>query len=344
MTTNNTSTDTKSDNVPISHRVLSVYLAEGINKVIEPNVVTRRIKKASLHEVKHEKVRRAIRYLNDTGLLDKSPYGKGGYYLPDSERAKSYLQKGPKGCHDVRVHGAVTPNGRVKARPLTKNSLPKSWIKGVEFHPPARVHGIRLYGKGRLDPVATECLRQLSNVKLRDDNQWWGLELNSGKVRISKNGGLQAYPKDLESIAFLGEEINKQLSKIDRKVDYVLEGEFGYTVSGARLEEVKKGRVKLELRNFNAEVYFDESLGSIEGETRIYVKKSGDLKAAEELSKSLALPAYLYSEVKEIKDKLDFVYVAEVKRQRQKLDLANFLKGFFPTLCLGFILLWFLNL
>ena len=202
---------------------------------------------------------------------------------------------------------------------------PVSWIQGVVFYPPVRAHGFRLYGMGSLDEASTNHLRNICNVKGNDD-QPWSLHLTHGKLLISKYGRLRLYPDvnryGQDAIGLVSEEIMELLKRRDMKVNYELEGEFGYRVSGSRLEELKKGRCRLTWRNYSVEVYFDESVGKVlEGEHMVRIENKGDPKASQEISQSLADPFYLAC-------RLDQIFTDKKRRSiRRRLTHLRKLQG-----------------
>lgn len=82
------------DNPYLSLRVLSVYIAQGENRVLGVKDVWRRVNPDPEHiEFKYETVRAAIRNLHRQNLLSKSPLGTGGYFLPDRRRAEAYRER-----------------------------------------------------------------------------------------------------------------------------------------------------------------------------------------------------------------------------------------------------------
>ena len=251
-----------------------------------------------------EQVSDGLRNLENEGILGvykRTPYPD----TPWIHLTKRYLE----GIHATTTTSDTTTTPKKDGSNRTRAHGPSadmegtvdSWIKGVKFHPPARVHGLRMYG--RLDPLTAEYLRSLCQQK-GDDSQWWTGTLTHGKFRVSPRGGFQLYPKDADSMSPVGEELARILKKGGIQANFTVEGEFGYRPSGPRIEEIRKGRCRLQFRNYSVEVYFDHSQG-IEGEHRIKVDLSGDLESAKEMSLSLAVPFYLQERLDSIDHKLD---------------------------------------
>lgn len=74
---------------PFTCKVLTVYIAHGVNKVLSPRTVYKHLLRTS--NVKQTSVRSAIQKLFDKGLLNRS--GRGGYYLPDKKDADKYISE-----------------------------------------------------------------------------------------------------------------------------------------------------------------------------------------------------------------------------------------------------------
>jgi hypothetical protein len=234
---------------------------------------------------------------------------------------KQYLQK--QGLYSSNTNeqmgGRASLAGERAAARCTgpthqSDTSPTSWIPGVEFNPPVRIHRLVFYGK--LDPVATEYLRFYCDKKGKDD-QWWTRSFPLGSVRVSKYGSIQLYPKDYDSAAPFCEEFSRFLQNGNQKGDLTCEGEFAYQGTGDRLHKVKKGRCKLILKNYTVEIFFDKSLGQ-EAEHRIKAELSGDIEAARDLSLSLAVPAFLYEKIEAIDTRLDRIEKQTAKRPRKQ--------------------------
>lgn len=302
-----------------------------------------------------EDIMYGLSWLENNGLISiwkRSKYGSDFWSIGFKDKATtttttSYQLEGQNQAQKMestRV-GAPCPH------PQSTLNAQFSMDEGLVYNQPPRLHKRTLTSIGCLNPIATGYLRRLCKLKGSDD-QWWTGYLENGKYRVSKYGKLVLHPNDNENYGLIVDEIADILhkSKIDPTISlegFTRSAHYGYSVSGAKLDNVKEGKVRFEINSkYEITLSFDKSKGKVlEGEHLVNIKSLGEPEADKELTRIFSDRAFAYAFIKEFTDKLDYVYTTikinekgkkanrKIKRSRKKPLLE--LKVYRPSVTLA---------